>query len=80
MPTTTATSKIVIVGECPSKTNDGSAAGKRGPLDGPSGQRLADLCGISLDEFLDLFDRWNLFTHARPLQGLGQVRRDRLCL
>ena len=70
MPTgsssSSSSSRIVIVGECPGKNNDGSAAGRQGPLDGPSGQRLAGLCGIALQEFLDLYERCNLFQQHVP--------------
>lgn len=58
--------KIVIIGEGPSRTNDGSATGKQGPFDGPAGIRISSLMEVSLQEFLDAFDRRNLYsTHMR---------------
>lgn len=47
--------KVVIVGQAPSRTSD-----PREPLSGRSGARLAALCGITLTEFLDRFERRNL--------------------
>lgn len=69
-------SKTLVVGECPSKTNDGSAAGKQGPLDGPSGARLARLMGVSLQEFLDCFDRVNLFAEHVPYDEWDAPRAE----
>lgn len=69
-------SKTLIVGECPSRTNDGSAAGKQGPLDGPSGARLARLIGVSLQEFLDGFDRVNLFPEHVPYKDWDLLQAE----
>ena len=58
--------KIVLIGECPSKTNDGGREGKQGPFDGPSGIRLAEMAGLTLQQFLDSFERHNLFHDHVP--------------
>jgi hypothetical protein len=60
-------SKVLFVGYCPSH-----AGSPERPLDGPgTGHRLARLCGMSHDEYLEKFDRVNLH-YETPL------RRDRL--
>lgn len=47
--------KPIIVGQAPSCTSDPDE-----PLSGKSGGRLAELCGLTMPEFLDRFDRINL--------------------
>lgn len=48
-----------------------SMRGPKEPLSGRSGQRLADLCGCSLDEFLAAFERVNLITEFPRKSGKG---------
>lgn len=51
--------KPLLVGEAPSK-NEATEA----PLAGRVGRRLASLCGLSFEEYLDFFERVNLL-HVR---------------
>ena len=51
--------KPLIVGEAPSKNEVTER-----PLEGRVGRRLADLCGLTLEEFLQHFERINLL-HVR---------------
>lgn len=51
--------KPLIIGEAPSKNQDPPH-----PIEGRIGQRLADLSGLTLPEFLAHFDRTNLI-HVR---------------
>jgi uracil-DNA glycosylase len=46
---------VTVVGQAPGPNTD-----HREPLSGASGRRLAALCGVTLAEFLALFDRANL--------------------
>ena len=60
--------KVVIIGQAPSRVSD-----PREPLSGRSGARLAALCGITLPEFLDRFDRRNLLDAWPGKAGKGDV-------
>lgn len=51
--------KPLVVGEAPSKNEVTER-----PLEGRVGRRLADLCGLTLPEFLEQFERVNLL-HVR---------------
>lgn len=71
--------KVVIIGQAPSRLSD-----PREPLSGRSGARLASLCGITLPEFLDRFERRNLLdafpgrregTEGDFYVGLREARR-----
>jgi len=46
---------VVLIGESPAV-----GGSPEGALEGPSGRRLADLCGVSFDRYLELFARTNL--------------------
>lgn len=56
---------MLVVGECYSERSSKIAVGASGrpltPFDGPGGQRIAKLIGCSLEDFLDIFERVNLF-------------------
>lgn len=55
--------RVLIVGQAPGPRTDPSE-----PLSGPSGRRLAALCGLELPDFLARFDRVNLvFAHPGKL-------------
>jgi hypothetical protein len=58
--------KPIIIGMAPSKTSD-----PRQALSGRSGARLAGLCGLSLEEFLDTFERYNLLPGWQGRAGKG---------
>ena len=47
--------RVLLIGQAPSRMSDPAE-----PLSGPCGGRLADLCGLSLPDFLARFDRVNL--------------------
>lgn len=53
--------RLLIVGQAPSRTSDA-----REPLSGRSGKRLASLCGLSIEEFVDRFERVNVVEHPCP--------------
>lgn len=57
--------KALIIGEAP------NARGRGEPIAGRCGQRLADLCGCSLDEFLAAFDRENVLKRYPGSAGKG---------
>lgn len=62
--------KPVLLGQGPSRTG---ASGE--PFRGRSGQRLADLAGLTLDEFLDRVEAANLLTefHGKQRNGKGDL-------
>ena len=63
-------SKVLLVGYCPSH----SGSPER-PLDGPgTGHRLAKLCGLSHEAYLEKFDRVNLH-YDTPLKRDRVTRR-----
>jgi uracil-DNA glycosylase len=60
--------RILIIGEAPSPSGP---AGE--PLSGKCGGRLAALCGLSLPEFLETFERTNLFAEPAGRAGKGSA-------
>lgn len=58
--------RTVIVGQAPSRTSDPAE-----PLSGRSGQRLAELCGITMPDFLERFERINLLVGWQGKNGKG---------
>ena len=58
--------KPLIVGEAPGKNGDPSK-----PIEGRVGARLADCCGLTLDEFLAAFERVNLLDEQPQDSGKG---------
>lgn len=61
--------KPLIIGQAPSRLSDPVE-----PLSGRSGRRLADLCGLSMEAFLDAFERRNLVNEwPGPADGDGDA-------
>lgn len=58
--------KPLIVGQAPGPNTDPAE-----PLSGPSGRRLAALCGMDLADFLGRFDRVNLVDRFPGKAGKG---------
>jgi uracil-DNA glycosylase len=58
--------KPLIIGEAPGKHGDPTK-----PIEGRIGARLATCCGLSLQEFLDTFDRVNLLEEQPQDNGKG---------
>ena len=58
--------KPLIIGEAPAKNEKPPR-----PLEGRVGKRLAECCGISLDEFLHRFDRINLLSERQDTDEKG---------
>lgn len=56
----------LIIGQAPGPNTD-----PREPLSGRCGARLADLCGLSVPEFMMLFDRINLIYRFPGKAGKG---------
>jgi hypothetical protein len=68
--------KPLIVAEAPSRTSNPAE-----PLSGRSGRRLADFCGLSHSDFLETFERINIFDDVQegfPLLKATIVARDRV--
>lgn len=59
---------MLLIGEAPSRTGDPGA-----PLSGRIGQRLADLSGLTLDEYLRATKRLNLFQQWHGAAGKGSA-------
>ncbi len=57
--------KLIIVGQAPGKQGDGR------PMEGRAGRRLADLMGLSFDDYLRLTERVNLFKARPEHEGKG---------
>lgn len=54
--------KIQLLGECPSPAPiDKRTEAASGPLTAVVGRKIAELCGIEYDSYLELFDRAELF-------------------
>lgn len=58
--------RTVVVGQASSRTSDPAE-----PLSGRSGQRLAELCGVTMPEFLERFERINLLVGWQGKSGKG---------
>lgn len=59
---------MIIVGQAPGPNTDPAQ-----PLSGPSGRKLASLCGMTLDEFLTRFERVNLLADYPGRCGKGDA-------
>lgn len=67
--------KPIIVGQAPSRNSDPSE-----PLSGRSGKRLAMLCGCTVDEFMQTFDRRNMIDYwpgSNAAKGDGFILHSR---
>ena len=60
--------RVVIIGRAPSRTSD-----HRQPLSGPSGERLAFLCDLTMAEFAARFERRNLLDAWQGKAGKGDA-------
>jgi uracil-DNA glycosylase len=60
--------KPLIIGEAPSKNEDPA---RIVPIGGRIGRRLADCCGLSLEDFLNHFDRMNLLDARQDTKEKG---------
>lgn len=58
--------KPILIGQAPGPRSD-----PEHPLSGRCGERLADLCGLSLPQFLDAFERANLIKRFPGKSGKG---------
>lgn len=58
----------MIVGQAPSRLSDPAE-----PLSGRSGERLSDLCGLQMPEFLARFERRNLISMWPGKAGKGDA-------
>ena len=63
--------KPLIIGQAPA-----AGSNPREPLSGNSGRRLAALCGIPHEAFLDAFERVELLRDLRAGQQEQQRRED----
>lgn len=61
-------SPVLIIGQAPAAKDNPAS-----PLSGRSGRVIADLMGISLEEFLETFDRANLFNKFPGKNGKGDA-------
>jgi uracil-DNA glycosylase len=61
--------KMLIIGQAPGRSVD-ILDGKR-VFEGTPGRRLANLCGLTLDEFLSIFDTINVLERFPGKQGKG---------
>lgn len=63
-----AMGKILLIGQAPNRTGNPKAI-----LEGRLGRKIADLCGITFDEYVELFDRINILDCWPGKSGKGDV-------
>lgn len=74
----------LIIGEAPSLVWYDKGIGKSGrkltPFDGPGGERIAKLIGVSLEEWLDNYERVNLFDVPIGYWEAGRAQLHAACM